>query len=154
MPTSPKGCGGIFRIRRGCSPTWRKKRTGTGGELIDTYMERFGKHIPLIRREDIRGLVSRRPIWQVRSLGVEAVRRHAQKMENDAARFYSQAAGRATDAEVRRLLGDLAAAEAAHETTAGEIEARRLPGDVRGARGTTTRAAGSCCRSCSRGWSG
>ena len=100
-------------------------------QLIETYMERFGNHIPLIRREDIRGLVSRRPIWQVRSLGVEAVRRHAQKMENDAARFYSQAAGRATDAEVRRLLGDLAAAEAAHETTAGEIEARRLPGDVR-----------------------
>ena len=38
---------------------------------------------------------------------------------------------RATDTAVRRLLGDLAAAEAAHETTAGAIEARHLPGDVR-----------------------
>ena len=100
-------------------------------QLIETYMERFGNHIPLIRREDIRGLVSRRPVWQVRPLGVDAVRRHAQKMENDAARFYSRAAGRATDADVRRLLGDLAAAEAAHETTAGETLAKHLPGDVR-----------------------
>ena len=94
-------------------------------------MERFGNHIPLIRREDIRGLVSRRPVWQIRPLGVEAVRRHARQMENDAARFYSQAAGRATDAEIRKLLGDLAAAEAVHETTAHEIEAKRLPGEVR-----------------------
>ncbi len=100
-------------------------------QLIETYMHRFGNHIPLIRREDIRGLVSRRPIWQVRPLGVEAVRRHARQMENDAARFYTESASRSTDAEIRRLLGDLAAAEAQHETTAGEIEARRLPGDVR-----------------------
>ena len=100
-------------------------------QLIETYMHRFGNHIPLIRREDIRGLVSRRPIWQVRPLGVEAVRRHARQMENDAAKFYNESASRSTDAEIRRLLGDLAAAEAQHETTAGEIEARRLPGDVR-----------------------
>ena len=100
-------------------------------QLIETYMDRFGNHIPLIRREDIRGFVSRRPVWQVRPLGVEAVRRHARQMENDAATFYTQAAGRATDAEIRRLLGDLAAAEALHETTAGEIVAKRLPGDVR-----------------------
>ena len=99
--------------------------------LIETYMERFGNHIPLIRREDIKGMVSRRPVWQVRPMGVEAVRGHARQMENDAARFYLQAAGRATDTAVRRLLGDLAAAEAIHETTAGEIEAKRLPGDVR-----------------------
>ena len=100
-------------------------------QLIETYVDRFGNHIPLIRREDVRGLVSRRPVWQVRPLGVEAVRRHARQMENDAARFYTQSASRATDAQIRRLLGDLAAAEAQHETTAGEIEARHLPGDVR-----------------------
>ena len=99
--------------------------------LIDIYSERFGTHIPLIRREDIRGFVSRRPIWQIRPLGVEAVRRHARQMENDAARFYTQAASRATDTAVRRLLGDLAAAEAQHESTAGSIEAKHLPGDVR-----------------------
>ena len=99
--------------------------------LIDTYTERFGSHIPLIRREDIRGMASRRPVWQVRPLGLDAVRRHARQMENDAARFYTRAAGRATDTAVRRLLGDLATAEAEHEHTAGRIEAKRLPGEVR-----------------------
>ncbi len=99
--------------------------------LLDTYTERFGSHIPLIRREDVRGLVSRRPVWQVRPMGLEAVRRHARQMENDAATFYTRAASRATDTAVRRLLGDLAAAEAEHETTAGAIMERRLPGDVR-----------------------
>ncbi len=99
--------------------------------LLDTYTERFGAHIPLIRREDVRGLVSRRPVWQVRPLGLEAVRRHARRMENDAARFYTRAASRASDAAVRRLLGDLAVAEAEHEHTAGTIEAKHLPGDVR-----------------------
>ena len=99
--------------------------------LIDTYTERFGTHIPLIRRQDVRGFVPRRAIWQFRPLGLDAVRNHARQMENDAARFYREAAGRATDTAVRRLLGDLAAAEAQHETTAGTIEARRLPGDVR-----------------------
>ena len=99
--------------------------------LIDTYAERFGVHIPLIRREDVRGLTSRRPVWQVRPLGLDAVRRHARQMENDAAKFYTRAASRATDTDVRRLLGDLAAAEAAHEMTAGTIEAKHLPGETR-----------------------
>ncbi len=99
--------------------------------LIDTYTERFGTHIPLIRRQDVRGFVPRRAIWQFRPLGLDAVRSHARQMESDAARFYREAAGRTTDTAVRRLLGDLAAAEAKHESTAGTIEARRLTGDVR-----------------------
>lgn len=99
--------------------------------LIETYIERFGNHIPLIRREDIKGMISRRPVWQVRPLGVDVIRRHASQMEKDAARFYTQAAARTTDVAVRRLLGDLAAAEAQHEHTASEIEAKHLTGDVR-----------------------
>ena len=99
--------------------------------LIDLYTERFGNHIPLIRRQDVRGFTPRRAVWQFRPLGLDAVRNHARQMEKDAARFYREAASRATDTAVRRLLGDLAAAEEQHETTAGTIEARRLPGDVR-----------------------
>ncbi len=96
---------------------------------------------------------SRRPVWQVRPLGVEAVRRQARQMENDAARFYREAAGRTTDAAIRKLLGDLAAAEAQHETRPARSRRSACPADVRGAR-TTTPAAASCCRSCSRAWSG
>ena len=99
--------------------------------LIDTYTERFGSHIPLIRRQDVRGFVPRRALWQFRPLRLDAVRSHARQMENDAARFYREAAGRATDTAIRRLLGDLAAAESQHEHTAGAIEARRLPNEVR-----------------------
>jgi erythrin-vacuolar iron transport family protein len=100
-------------------------------QLIDLYVQKFGDHIPLIRRQDVRGWVQRRPIWQLRPLGVDVVRRQARQMEQDAARFYQQAASRTTDAAIRKLLGDLAAAEEAHENTAAEIEATRLPGEVR-----------------------
>lgn len=100
-------------------------------QLIDLYVSKFGDHIPLIRRQDVRGWVQRRPIWQLRPLGIDAVRGYARQMEQDAARFYQQAASRTSDAAVRKLLGDLAAAEAAHESAAARIEAKRLPGEVR-----------------------
>jgi rubrerythrin len=100
-------------------------------KLIDLYASKFGDHIPLIRRQDVRGWVQRRPIWQLRPLGINVVRGHAQQMEQDAARFYQQAASRTTDAAIRKLLGDLAAAETAHESAAARIEAERLPASVR-----------------------
>ncbi len=99
--------------------------------LIDLYVERFGDHIPLVRRIDIRGAPTPSPVWRVAPRGIDAVRRQARKMEADASRFYLQAAARASDPAIRRLLGDLAAAEAQHLQTAGHIEDRRLPGDVR-----------------------
>ncbi len=102
-------------------------------QLIDTFVARFGGHIPLIRRQDVRGNVARKPHWQVRAAGVEAVRRHAAQMERDAERFYRMAAGRTTDAAVRKLLGDLADAEAQHELRADDIKANRLSEEKRGA---------------------
>jgi rubrerythrin len=99
--------------------------------LIDLFVEKFGDHIPLVRRQDIRGWVHRRPHWQIRAMGVDAVRGQARQMELEAGRFYLQAAGRSTDAAVRKLLGDLAEAEMQHEHTAAEIEVRRLPGEAR-----------------------
>ncbi len=100
-------------------------------QLIDLYVARFGDHIPLVRRCDVRGNPVRKPVWQVRARGVEAVRRYAGEMERDAERFYRLAAARTTDAAARKLLGDLAEAEAAHEIAADEAEAKRLPGDTR-----------------------
>lgn len=100
-------------------------------QLIDLFVERFGDHIPLVRRQDVRGNPLRRAPWQVRVRGVEAVRRYAAEMERDAERFYRVAASRATDAAVRKLLGDLADAEAAHEAAAGQAETNRLPGEAR-----------------------
>ncbi len=99
--------------------------------LIDTFVSKFGNHIPLVRRQDVRGSVARRPAWQVRPLGIDAVRRQARQMEVDASRFYTAAASRTSDAGIRKLLGDLAAAEIEHQQTAGAIEAKRLPGEKR-----------------------
>ena len=100
--------------------------------LIDMFAQRFGTHIPLVRRQDIKGWVQRRPHWQVRALGVDAVRAEARRMEQEAGRFYVNAASRTTDASIRKLLGDLAQAEMGHERTAAEIEARHLPQSAKG----------------------
>jgi erythrin-vacuolar iron transport family protein len=99
--------------------------------LIDLYAQRFGSHIPQVRRNDIRGAPLPPPVWRVVPRGIDAVRRQARQMEADASRFYLQAAARATDPAIRRLLGDLAEAEAEHLQTAGRIEDKRLPGQVR-----------------------
>ncbi|RYC30244.1 rubrerythrin [Lichenibacterium minor] len=99
--------------------------------LLDLFVARFGPHVPLVRRADVKGNIARKPLWQVRPLGVAAVRRQAAAMERDAERFYRQAAARSTDAAVRRLLGDIAEDEAAHERLAAETGDRHLPGDAR-----------------------
>lgn len=101
-------------------------------QLIDVFRSKFGDHIPQIRRTDVRGAVVRKKLWQVRPLGIEVVRKQAQLMEQDAARFYRLAAARTTDASTRRLLGDLAAAEDNHERTANGLAAQHLPEGVRG----------------------
>ena len=94
--------------------------------LIDLYRQKFGEHIPLIKREHVRGFVQRKPIWQLQPLNLDAVRRRAEEMEYDAAQFYRRAAGRSTDASIRKLLGDLAAAEVKHEHAAERIMRENL----------------------------
>ncbi|GAC1440939.1 MAG: hypothetical protein NVSMB58_38040 [Terriglobales bacterium] len=54
--------------------------------LIDLYSSKFGNHIPLVRRQDVRGFVQRKKLWQVRLQGIEAVRQQARQMEQDAGR--------------------------------------------------------------------
>jgi rubrerythrin len=99
--------------------------------LIDLYREKFGEHIPLVRRQDVRGFVQRKPVWQTQPLRLELVRNQAEQMELEAARFYRQAASRSTDASIRKLLGDLAEAESKHEHTAEQLMAKNLTTSVR-----------------------
>ena len=99
--------------------------------LIELYQEKFGEHIPLIRRQDVRGFVQRKPVWQMREVRLETVRKQAELMEMETQRFYRQAASRSTDASIRKLLGDLAEAESVHESTAEKLMAENLPRDVR-----------------------
>jgi rubrerythrin len=69
--------------------------------LIELYLSRFGNHIPLVRRQDVRGFVQRKKLWRVRLQGIEAVRQQARQMEQDARRLYDLAASRTTDASIR-----------------------------------------------------
>ena len=99
--------------------------------LIELHRKRFGEVIPLIRREHVAGFYARRPVWLVENLGLERIREEARAMERDAERFYLKAAGRTQDADTRKLLGDLAAAEAGHQSKADALEQEHLPEDVR-----------------------
>lgn len=97
--------------------------------LIELYRQKFGEHIPLIRRQDVQGFVQRKPIWLVRPLGLPAVRKQIELMEFETRRFYESAARKATDAGVRQLLDDLAAEERRHTRLAEELEtAHRVSG--------------------------
>ena len=97
--------------------------------LIDLHLQRFGSVIPLIRREHVSGYYARRPVWLIENLGLERIRTEAAAMERDAERFYLAAAARTKDAATRKLLGDLAAAEAGHQNTATDLSAQHLDPD-------------------------
>ncbi|WP_323768907.1 iron exporter MbfA [Marinovum sp.] len=95
-------------------------------QLIEAHRARFGEVIPLIRREHVAGYYARRPVWLVENLGLERIREEAEAMEQAAERFYLAAAKRASDASTRKLLGDLAAAEADHQHSAGQLSETHL----------------------------
>lgn len=99
--------------------------------LIELHKTRFGDTIPLIRREHVAGFYARDPIWLVENLGLERMRDEAANMENAAHNFYIKAAARTSDADTRKLLGDLASAEASHVQAADRLEQVHLPEDVR-----------------------
>lgn len=99
--------------------------------LIELHQKRFGNVIPLIRREHVSGFYARRPVWLVENLGLERIREEAEMMERDAQRFYEEAAKRTSDADTRKLLGDLAAAEAGHTTTADQLAEEHLTAETR-----------------------
>ena len=108
----------------------RAEEDGHRHRLINLYRQRFGEHIPLLRRQDVKGFVHRKPIWLVRPLGLDAVRKEIETMELETRRFYERALQRTTDAGVRQLLGDLAEEERKHSALAEELEsAQRDSGD-------------------------
>src|SRR5256712_10972220 len=98
--------------------------------LIDEYQRRFGEHIPLIRREDVKGFVHRKPVWMIRPLGIKTVRNQAEVMETETQRFYERAAGKVSDVSTRKLLGDLAEAERKHVTLADDLQREQLTPEV------------------------
>ena len=99
--------------------------------LLDVYRQRFGLHVPLIRRQDVKGFVERPPVWRIRPLGLDTVRKQAATMELETRRFYERASGRFSDVLIRKLLGELAASERQHYALAMSLEARLLTPETR-----------------------
>jgi len=98
------------------------EEVGHHSRLIDIFRQRFGPHIPLIRRQDVKGFIERKPIWRIRPLGLDVVRKQAETMELETRRFYERAIERISDTDVRKLLGELAATERQHYARASALE--------------------------------
>jgi rubrerythrin len=101
--------------------------------LLDLYVHKFGSRLVPIRREHVHGFLSRKPIWLMEAMSLEAVRQLAYEMEAAATHFYEEAMRRATDVEVRKLLGDLAVEERQHADLADKLEAQALGPEERDA---------------------
>lgn len=132
LRASYPGTAGIFE-------RMAEEENGHRRHLIDEFERRFGKTIPLIRREHVAGYYSRRPIWLTKNLNLDRIRGEAARMEEEAARFYQRAAEASTDTNTRKLLGDLAAAERKHERYAEELTTELEAGPARSDESKTAR---------------
>ena len=108
-----------------------EEENGHRRQLIDLYREKFGEHIPLVRRHDVKGFLHHEPLWMLRPLGLAKVRRQAEAIELETRRFYERALERSTDAGIRKLLGDLVAAEREHIDRAQKLSQELLTGGAR-----------------------
>jgi erythrin-vacuolar iron transport family protein len=118
-----------------------EEERGHRHRLLELYEQRFGPHLPPIRREDVRGFLRRRPIWLTKNLPLDTIRKEVETMEQQAEAFYAKASEQADDVGVRRLLGDLAEEEKGHETLATKLTEDILKPDVREAEDKTRRRA-------------
>ena len=97
------------------------EESGHRHRLIELYQKKFGEHIPLVRRQDVKGFIVPRSSFLLHALRPEKAREQAALMEMDARRFYEAVAQKSKDTAVRQLLGDLAQEEQRHERIAQHI---------------------------------
>jgi rubrerythrin len=107
----------------------RREEDGHRHRLLELFRSRFGNHVPLILREDIKGFIKPKPVWQMRPLGVKAAQKQAELLELETQRFYEAAARQASDAGIRQLLGDLAEEERNHANAVDQIAEGGLSSD-------------------------
>ena len=107
--------------------------------LFELYRSKFGEYLPLIRRQDVKGFVSKKPLWLMSPLNLDEVRKFAENMEYEAARFYRRAAETTRDASVRQLLLELAEIETEHEGLAHKLGQQILTPSARDKEDETAR---------------
>ena len=107
--------------------------------LFELYRSKFGEYLPLIRRQDVKGFISKKPLWLMSPLNLDEVRKFAENMEYEAARFYRRAAETTRDASVRQLLVELAEIETEHEGLAHKLGQQILTPSARDKEDETAR---------------
>jgi rubrerythrin len=98
------------------------EESGHRHRLLELYRRRFGEHLPLIRRQDVKGFPTRQPSWLGQTLRPGRARTEAALMEMGSRRFYETAAQSTDDVAIRQLLGDLAHEELRHEKKAEQLK--------------------------------
>src|SRR5260370_2756510 len=88
----------------------RLEEVGHRDRLFEMFRQRFGEHIPLIRRENVKGFLQRRPVWLVRPLGVKGAREQAELIGMEASRVYARGASPTTGGSARELLSKIVGA--------------------------------------------
>ncbi len=108
-------------------------------DLLDLYKKRFGSNLVPICRDDVRGTPKRRPVWLVKNLPLEAIRKEVAAREAASMSFYERAAAQARDIDTRGLLYDLAEAERHHTGIVGDLEESLLTPGSRAQEGAAGR---------------
>jgi rubrerythrin len=98
--------------------------------LTDLYKSKFGEHIPLIRRQDVKGMFQRKAFWFNEMITPEKAMQEAIFMEKEARSFYELAAKKTNDTNIRELLTHLAVEEQHHEHKAEEIDKERIASGI------------------------
>ena len=98
--------------------TMRDEELGHAHRLMETFKASYGENLPFVRRQDVKGFISRRPLWLSQLLTIDQVRKEVETMEYEARRFYEAAAKQTLNLNVRKLLNELALVEASHEELA------------------------------------
>jgi len=107
--------------------------------LFYLYRSKFGEYLPLIRRQDVRGFIQKKPLWLMHPLNLDEGRKFAENMEYEAARFYRRGAETTRDTSVRQLLLKLAEAEVEHEGLAHKLGQQILTPTARAKEDETAR---------------
>src|SRR5260370_2340023 len=102
----------------------REEESGHRRRLQDLYQQKFGDHIPLIRRQDERGFIQRRPVWLARPLRLKAARNEASSIEQETRLFYERAAARTRAASITRLLANLPQDGRPHQSNPNTLNSR------------------------------
>jgi len=109
----------------------KAQETGHRQRLTELYRQKFGEHIPFIRRQDVKAFLERKSVWLYQPINLERIRKQVGAMEVESRRFYEKAAARSQDVSIRRLLDDLAQEEQSHVERAEDLQQANLPGNVR-----------------------